>query len=257
VPNLRMPTDLLGLTPADYESTRSDDNLVAALGPACTRILTAMAKQLDEPKGHALNDEELRALLLEFDCDAFNTPLKEEGSLSKFMTRVSQVRSRVEDMLTHISSKYRKFVREIFAIVKAVEAEAAQLDIGGLHSRYSRHNPHGIVLDSMRLGIILRVNDLLAGLNYQRGIDVTGLESQAVSVQRIKNYDVYDEWASQMQRIFQSYNIPISILNDYINLSGFPSAGKGRAQAQAISIRRTESKKPKAKRQPKTNPRKA
>jgi len=45
VPDLRLPTDLLGITAAEYDSDRQDGNMVAALGPACSRILRAIEKQ--------------------------------------------------------------------------------------------------------------------------------------------------------------------------------------------------------------------
>lgn len=41
---LHLPTDLLGLTAALYEPNRQDDNLRAALGPACSKISKAFTK---------------------------------------------------------------------------------------------------------------------------------------------------------------------------------------------------------------------
>ena len=38
------PTDLLGITVADYDPSRTDGNLEAALGPACTKIKNAIRK---------------------------------------------------------------------------------------------------------------------------------------------------------------------------------------------------------------------
>lgn len=40
---IKLPSDLQGLTPAEYEPHRQDNNLQAALGPACTAILKELA----------------------------------------------------------------------------------------------------------------------------------------------------------------------------------------------------------------------
>jgi len=39
-----MPSDLMGITPATYESGREDGNLTAALGPTCNKIKRALEK---------------------------------------------------------------------------------------------------------------------------------------------------------------------------------------------------------------------
>jgi len=44
VEDLHLPTDLLGLTPANFDPDRQDRNMVAALGPACNRIRKAINK---------------------------------------------------------------------------------------------------------------------------------------------------------------------------------------------------------------------
>lgn len=41
---LRLPTDLLGMTPALYDAKRQDGNLRAALGPSTTKIAKSLAK---------------------------------------------------------------------------------------------------------------------------------------------------------------------------------------------------------------------
>lgn len=42
---ISFPTDLLGLTPALYEPNRQDGNILAAIGPACSKISKSITKQ--------------------------------------------------------------------------------------------------------------------------------------------------------------------------------------------------------------------
>ncbi|WP_457153134.1 TIR domain-containing protein, partial [Mesorhizobium sp. P5_C1] len=58
---LHFPTDLLGVTTADYDDSRGDGNLVAALGPACNRIKKAVVPPSDQKPAVA---GDIRSLLL-------------------------------------------------------------------------------------------------------------------------------------------------------------------------------------------------
>lgn len=58
--NLDLPTDLLGITSAEYEDGRSDGNLCAALGPSSNKIRRAL---LPKTTGKANSQESLSDLL--------------------------------------------------------------------------------------------------------------------------------------------------------------------------------------------------
>ena len=55
--NFHLPTDLLGITPALYEPDRQDKNLVAALGPATTKIARQVRSLSKKPSNEASVDE--------------------------------------------------------------------------------------------------------------------------------------------------------------------------------------------------------
>ena len=54
----RLPTDLLGLTPALYEPNRQDANLQASLGPASSKIMKAISKL--GPRGPSISESSLQ-----------------------------------------------------------------------------------------------------------------------------------------------------------------------------------------------------
>ncbi len=60
---LHVPSDLLGITPLEFNPGREDGNLVAALGPACNRMRRAMG--ISAARGRSATDREIieRALL--------------------------------------------------------------------------------------------------------------------------------------------------------------------------------------------------
>lgn len=68
---LRIPTDILGVTYATYDPQRSDGNVDAALGPACTAIRRQLRKDVGEkdfdadvaPRAVGFNDEESVGLI--------------------------------------------------------------------------------------------------------------------------------------------------------------------------------------------------
>lgn len=67
--DIHLPSDLLGVTPALYEPHRQDKNLVAALGPAATKI-TRQIKNLSRKPCTTISEEETPADLTEGDIKA-------------------------------------------------------------------------------------------------------------------------------------------------------------------------------------------
>jgi hypothetical protein len=67
--DIHLPSDLLGLTPALYEPDRQDKNLVAALGPAATKIARQI-KNLSKKANSPLSADEALSELTEGDIKA-------------------------------------------------------------------------------------------------------------------------------------------------------------------------------------------
>ncbi|MGT4069295.1 UNVERIFIED_CONTAM: nucleotide-binding protein [Aeromonas hydrophila] len=67
--DIHLPSDLLGITPALYEPNRQDKNLVAAVGPAATKI-TRQIKSLSKRPIAGIAEEEVLSELTEGDIKA-------------------------------------------------------------------------------------------------------------------------------------------------------------------------------------------
>jgi hypothetical protein len=80
--DLRIPTDLLGITPAAFEPNRQDENIVAAIGPACNRMRKPI-KRLDR-RAQAIKDDG-RETNEDFgisvdECQRIEAPFRDENS---------------------------------------------------------------------------------------------------------------------------------------------------------------------------------
>lgn len=67
--DIHLPSDLLGITPALYEPNRQDNNLVAALGPAATKIARQI-KNISKKPSSPLSAEDAPLELTEGDIKA-------------------------------------------------------------------------------------------------------------------------------------------------------------------------------------------
>ena len=68
VENLHIPSDVFGLVPATFEANRTDNNLAAALGPACNKIRNAIKLILEAPTSSLAKDSKSQ-VNLEHLCD--------------------------------------------------------------------------------------------------------------------------------------------------------------------------------------------
>lgn len=220
--DLHLPTDLVGLNPAVYDTERRDGNLTAALGPACNAIRSAIQKRFTERDGSHADTEEIQSLLVEFDCDAFKTPFHAERSLISFNRRVADVKSSIEQRIGRVEPFYRRYLVEILTLVKAIERLALAIETNHRFSHYTPTVSHGIAIDSVRFAILMRVNELLWSLGYQDRIDGTQFVQQAI---RISGH-CHPQEIGKAEESLRECGLPPSIVRDYTHLSDMEQADR-------------------------------
>jgi hypothetical protein len=90
VQDFHLPTDLLGITPATYDPGRPEEELIAALGPACNKITRAIQKL--SPTNSAV--ENLNFFVSKYRDAGANYPLKIRMEIRNFTGRSVVLTSR-------------------------------------------------------------------------------------------------------------------------------------------------------------------
>ena len=153
---LRIPTDLAGITPARYDSKRSDHNWRAALGPAANRLRAAIAEVVPKPF-----DEEL-------------------------LGRTDALEQRVHSLLTHciVNSPFASEFPTAAELSELPAAELANMEMAA----YSQDLDHVMVGGlHWRLNLIRRELYEWVGEQWQSGSikrDIEALEDAVASHER-------------------------------------------------------------------------
>lgn len=136
---LHLPTDLAGVTPATYETKRRDNNFVAALGPACTRIKRAMEesglRQVSSEDASTLTSPIAAGLSEELQSDIAQMLQEQEIRIQEVFEQFEQ---RVAEMLEAKQETAKAPISRIAHLIRNELSEGAkrilrQLVISRLH----------------------------------------------------------------------------------------------------------------------------
>jgi hypothetical protein len=173
-----------------------------------------MQKRFAERNSSHANSEEVKALLVEFDCDAFKTPLHAERSLISFNRRISEVKGLIERKIARVEPFYRRYIVEIFTLLKALEQLAMSIQTNDRYSHYIPTDSDGLAVDSVRFAILIKANELLWSLGYQGRIDGNQFVREAI---RIVGYCRPHE-IKKAEKLLRQCGVSPMIVREYVDL---------------------------------------
>ena len=123
-PDFRLPTDLIGMTPATYQPDRSDASLRAATGASCHEIYEAMVSlgpiNNDKPQAPQSNEPITRSTLVEQQ----QTRAEDLDPKHKVLKTTEQMSDQEPDWVELLSSdEYEKAINALERIVEKSDAE--------------------------------------------------------------------------------------------------------------------------------------
>ena len=217
--DLRLPTDLLGLSTLTFDSKRRDRNLSAALGPTCRRIVEAMTKR-QRQKQEYLSKKDLIILLLHFATEAFTTPLPIERSMKTIKDRIKDVLELVQDGIESTDPNFKRCFTEVFHHLQALRDECSKVRDSGRYSDYYNTGTRGIVIDSLRFAIGNRVNDLLLALDSEDRIDNDALIAEAPrftsDMDGTRTWGAYKNNIDDAKEVVRGYRLDDTIVDQYV-----------------------------------------
>ena len=166
---LRLPTDLLGITPATYETDRSDGNMRAATGPASNEIRENISKLGPHSKGSGI--------------EAGSSNSEEESEVVSVDDEREKVEAaKINDEPTEASAWMRLYLageyeKAVERLEKKIEATASAKEVYSLR---------------LRMGEVKSRINLNAGVEYLNKLRETNSEDPAVYLSLDDVYRHYD-----------------------------------------------------------------
>ena len=242
--DLHIPTDLIGITIAPYETDRSDKNWQAATGPACTKIREAIGRLggISESKRDSGGSQRIADVLLETDSAhktdlESNQLLEERVSEDDYAWIAAFLKSELQEAL-ELLEKHISKVDDDLNLMVGLECWVGKVNyrldpsegtaiLESLMEKYPGHSRpyHFLAREYLERGL----NDL-CGETVDRGIEKFPNDSNLVivKVEHLKaigrNIDVIETLISSTNQNPQSSELYKALTDEYIEQELFEDA---------------------------------